>query len=44
MNATKTLDIIDVDTAFELIVLEELLATTAIDPSTSPVAYYYYNC
>jgi hypothetical protein len=40
---TKTLDIIDVDTAFELIVLEEMLATPAMEanPDTFTFAYRY---
>jgi hypothetical protein len=43
MNATNILDIVDVDTAFELIALEEILATPAMeaDANTFSFAYRY---
>jgi hypothetical protein len=40
MNANTILDI-DVDTAFELIVLEEMLATPAMEANSDTFAFAY---
>ncbi len=41
MNATITLQIADVDTAFELIMLEELLAAPAMEANADTFAFAY---
>lgn len=41
MNATKTLNIVDIDTAFELIMLEEILAMPAMEANADTFAFAY---
>jgi hypothetical protein len=41
MNATNILNIVDVDTAFELIMLEEILATPAMEANADTFAFAY---